>query len=45
MHQPDYFRPPIQKVMALLADPRLATRAQELTGYDISQAGQIRFAP
>ncbi|MDB5651236.1 MAG: binding domain, excisionase family [Hyphomicrobiales bacterium] len=45
MRQSDYFRPPLQALLRLLPDGRLARRAADLTGYDVSLAGQIRFAP
>lgn len=45
MREADYFRPPLQTVLRFLTDPRLQTRANDLTGYDISTAGQIRYAP
>ncbi len=45
MRQADFFRPPIQGLMTLLRDDRFAQRATELTGYDVSDAGVIRYAP
>jgi len=44
MRQRSYFRPPIQALIGLLRDIRLRQRAAELTGYDTTPAGQIRFA-
>jgi molybdate-binding protein len=44
MRQRSYFQPPIQALAAFLASDGLARRAAELTGYDISPAGRIRFA-
>jgi excisionase family DNA binding protein len=45
MRQRDYFRPPMQRLLALLRDPRFAARAKELGGLDVSIAGQVRWAP
>ena len=45
MRQRDYFRPPLQAMAAFLRSSALARRAQELGGYDVSQAGTVRFAP
>lgn len=45
MRQRDYFRPPMQRLLALLRDPRFAARAQELGGLDVAMAGQVRWAP
>ncbi len=45
MRQADFFRPAIQALLTLLRGERLAQRAAELTGYDVSEAGAIRYAP
>ncbi|MEZ5816045.1 MAG: helix-turn-helix transcriptional regulator [Hyphomicrobiaceae bacterium] len=45
MRQRDSYRPPLQRLLALMRSPRFAARAQELGGLDISQAGQVRWAP
>jgi molybdate-binding protein len=45
MRQRDYFRPPMQSLLALLREPRFAARAQELRGLDVSMAGRVRWAP
>jgi molybdate-binding protein len=45
MRQRDYFRPPMQSLLALLREPRFAARAQELGGLDVSGAGSVRWAP
>jgi len=45
MRQRDYFRPPLQALAEFLRRPALAARAAELGGYDVSDAGKIRFAP
>ena len=45
MRQRDYFRTPMQTLLALLRDPRFAARAQELGGLDVSMAGCVRWAP
>lgn len=44
MRQRSYFRPALQALLRFLDDRRLRQRAEELTGYDPSPAGQIRFA-
>lgn len=45
MRQRDFFRPPLQTFLKLLADPRFASRAEELGGLDVSAAGSIRWSP
>jgi putative molybdopterin biosynthesis protein len=44
MRQRSYFRPQIQALIGFVGHRRLKQRAAELTGYDTSHAGQIRFA-
>ncbi|TQF33391.1 helix-turn-helix transcriptional regulator [Bradyrhizobium sp. UNPA324] len=44
MRQRSYFRPAMQALLRFLSERRLRQRAEELTGYDPSPAGQIRFA-
>src|SRR6266702_4258789 len=44
LRQRSYFRPPMQALIRFLSERRLRQRAEELTGYDPSPAGQIRFA-
>ncbi|WP_027532833.1 helix-turn-helix transcriptional regulator [Bradyrhizobium sp. WSM3983] len=44
MRQRSYFRPAMQALIRFLSERRLLQRAEELTGYDASPAGQIRFA-
>ncbi|MGY4345050.1 putative molybdopterin biosynthesis protein [Bradyrhizobium sp. GM7.3] len=44
MRQRSYFRPAMQGLIRFLGEKRLVQRAEELTGYDPSPAGQIRFA-
>ena len=44
MRQRSYFRAPIQALIGLMRDQRLKHRAAELTGYDTTPSGQIRFA-
>lgn len=44
MRQRSYFRPQVQALIGFLGDIRLKQRAAELTGYDATPAGQIRFA-
>ena len=41
----DWFRPPLQALARLLAAPALAQRAGELGGYDVTEAGRVRYAP
>ena len=41
---PREFRKVHQALVRFLGDKRLAQRAGELTGYDPSTAGQIRFS-
>ena len=43
MRQRTYFQPSIQALVRFLAQDSFARRAEELTGYDTSSAGQIRF--
>ena len=45
MRQRDAFRPPLQKLLKLLSSPAFATRAAELGGLDVSEAGSVRWAP
>jgi putative molybdopterin biosynthesis protein len=44
MRQRSYFRPSIQALIGFIGQKRLKQRAAELTGYDTTPAGQIRFA-
>ncbi|MBB4396284.1 helix-turn-helix transcriptional regulator [Bradyrhizobium sp. ERR14] len=44
MRQRSYFRPAMQALIGFLNERRLRQRADELTGYDPSPAGRIRFA-
>ena len=45
MRQRDYFRPPLQALLALFGEPRFAARANELGGLDVSAAGRVRWVP
>jgi putative molybdopterin biosynthesis protein len=45
MRQRDYFRPALQAFFGFLRTDGFATRARELGGYDISDAGAVRHAP
>jgi len=45
MRQRDYFRPPMQRLVALLRDARFASQASELGGFDVADAGQVRWSP
>ena len=44
MRQRSYFRPQVQALIGFLGQKRLKLRAAELTGYDTTPSGQIRFA-
>ncbi|MET4291431.1 molybdate-binding protein [Bradyrhizobium sp. LB8.2] len=44
MRQRSYFRPTMQALIRFFSEKRLRQPAEELTGYDPSPAGQIRFA-
>lgn len=44
MHQRDYFLPALQTLSAFLRQPHFATRAQEMSGYDVGGANQVRFS-
>ena len=43
--QRDYFRPALQALFRFLHTGELAVRAHEAGGYDVSRAGEVRFAP
>ena len=43
MRQRTYFQPSIQALIRVMAQDSFARRAAELTGYDASPAGQVRF--
>jgi putative molybdopterin biosynthesis protein len=45
MRQHDYFRAPLQAFIGFLHSPALRTRAEELGGYDLADAGLVRYAP
>ena len=45
MRQRDYFRPPLQAFLGFLRHRCLLSRAGELGGYDVSDAGAVRHAP
>jgi putative molybdopterin biosynthesis protein len=44
MRQRSYFRPSVQALIGFLGQMRLKQQAAELTGYDPTPSGQIRFA-
>jgi excisionase family DNA binding protein len=44
MRQRSYFRPNMQALITFLRETRLKQRAIEMSGYDTTNAGQIRFA-
>jgi hypothetical protein len=43
MRQRDYFREPLQALMRFLRSAAFRTRANELGGFDVSGAGDVRF--
>jgi putative molybdopterin biosynthesis protein len=43
MRQRDYFRPPLQALVRFLQSDELASRAQEMGGFDLREAGKVRF--
>jgi len=45
MRQRDYFRRPLQVLVEFARSPAFAQRASELGGYDVGEAGRVRFAP
>jgi len=45
MRQRDYFRPALQAFLGFLRANAFAARARELGGYDVSDAGAVRYAP
>ena len=45
VRQRDYFRAPAQALLRFMRTDSFRTRAQELGGYDVGGAAEIRFAP
>jgi putative molybdopterin biosynthesis protein len=45
MRQRDSYREPLQTLLKLVRQPMFAARARELGGFDVSQAGAVRWAP
>ena len=43
LRQRDYFCAPLQKLFAFTRTPAFARRAAEMTGYDVSETGAIRY--
>ena len=43
MRQRDYFRPALQALLKFLHSDELIVRAQEMGGYDLRDAGSVRF--
>jgi putative molybdopterin biosynthesis protein len=43
MRQRDYFHPPLQALLKFMRSDELAARAQEMGGFDLSEAGSVRF--
>ena len=44
MRQRSYFRPSLQALISFLREDRMRRHAAELTGYDMTNAGKVRFA-
>jgi molybdate-binding protein len=44
VRQRDYFRPPLQALFKLLHSHELGQRAREMGGYDLKDAGSVRFS-
>jgi len=45
IRQRHYFRRSLQAFLNFLRSPAMSQRAQELGGYDVAEAGAVRFAP
>jgi putative molybdopterin biosynthesis protein len=45
VRQRDYFRQPLQSLFGFVRSEAFGTRARELGGYDITDAGAVRYAP
>ena len=43
IRQRDYFRKPMQALLEFLRSPAMAARGKELGGYDLADAGKVRF--
>jgi excisionase family DNA binding protein len=43
MRQRDYFHPPLQALFKFLRSDEVAARAREMGGFDLSEAGNVRF--
>jgi len=43
MRQRDYFHPPLQALLGFLHSDALIARANEMGGFDLSEAGKVRF--
>ena len=44
MRQRAYFQPPMQALLGLIRSQRLTQRATDLSGYNVTDAGKIRYA-
>jgi putative molybdopterin biosynthesis protein len=44
MRQRSYFQPPVQALISFIGEGRSRLRAADLTGYDVTPAGKIRYA-
>jgi putative molybdopterin biosynthesis protein len=44
MRQRSYFQPPMQALLGFVGERRLKVRASDLSGYDVTPAGKIRYA-
>jgi len=45
MRQRNYFQAPLQVFLSFLRSEAFSTRARELGGYDVADAGVVRHAP
>jgi putative molybdopterin biosynthesis protein len=45
LRQRDYFRQPLQTLFGFVRGPAFKARADELGGYDVADAGSVRYAP
>jgi putative molybdopterin biosynthesis protein len=43
LRQRDYFRPPLQALFKFIRTGAFRERAAELSGYDVSEAGDVRL--
>jgi hypothetical protein len=43
LRQRDYFRPAMQALIRFLRTDEMIVRAQEMGGFDLGEAGKVRF--